>query len=171
MWDWSAGPRSQVLPGGRARNPGPQLRLGPQARSQTELWAPELSNRSTRYRNKASGSWCNISEQFTCLVFFCSVLMKGLLCVVPEAAPAESVSVDDSCQDKPTANCALVLKVKLCSHWYYRKACCQSCKASRSWSLHCNLSPGLLSTNHWYQQSQHITTLQTPAASNMRTLT
>ncbi|KAG7221004.1 hypothetical protein INR49_001722 [Caranx melampygus] len=49
----------------------------------------------------------------------------------PVAAPAESVSVDDSCQDKPTANCALVLKVKLCSHWYYRKACCQSCKAPR----------------------------------------
>ncbi|XP_056246450.1 ADAMTS-like protein 2 isoform X2 [Seriola aureovittata] len=50
----------------------------------------------------------------------------------PVAAPAESVAVDDSCQDKPTANCALVLKVKLCSHWYYRKACCQSCKAPRS---------------------------------------
>ncbi|XP_029380515.1 ADAMTS-like protein 2 [Echeneis naucrates] len=45
---------------------------------------------------------------------------------------AESVAVDDSCQDKPTANCALVLKVKLCSHWYYRKACCQSCKGLRS---------------------------------------
>ncbi|XP_008333008.1 ADAMTS-like protein 2 isoform X2 [Cynoglossus semilaevis] len=45
------------------------------------------------------------------------------------AAPAASVAVDDACQDKPTANCALVLKVKLCSHWYYRKACCQSCKA------------------------------------------
>uniref|UniRef100_A0A3B4GTJ2 ADAMTS-like protein 2 n=1 Tax=Pundamilia nyererei TaxID=303518 RepID=A0A3B4GTJ2_9CICH len=37
----------------------------------------------------------------------------------------------DFCQDKATANCALVLKVKLCSHWYYRKACCQSCKAPR----------------------------------------
>ncbi|XP_058498964.1 ADAMTS-like protein 2 isoform X2 [Solea solea] len=49
----------------------------------------------------------------------------------PAAAPAASVAVDDSCQDKPTANCALVLKVKLCSHWYYRKACCQSCKAPR----------------------------------------
>uniref|UniRef100_A0A3B4GWE4 ADAMTS-like protein 2 n=1 Tax=Pundamilia nyererei TaxID=303518 RepID=A0A3B4GWE4_9CICH len=34
-------------------------------------------------------------------------------------------------EDKATANCALVLKVKLCSHWYYRKACCQSCKAPR----------------------------------------
>ncbi|XP_051809516.1 ADAMTS-like protein 2 isoform X3 [Acanthochromis polyacanthus] len=49
----------------------------------------------------------------------------------PAAPPAASVSGDDSCQDKPTANCALVLKVKLCSHWYYRKACCQSCKAPR----------------------------------------
>ncbi|XP_042353879.1 ADAMTS-like protein 2 isoform X2 [Plectropomus leopardus] len=48
----------------------------------------------------------------------------------PTQAPA-SVVVEDSCQDKATANCALVLKVKLCSHWYYRKACCQSCKAPR----------------------------------------
>ncbi|XP_029931185.1 ADAMTS-like protein 2 isoform X2 [Myripristis murdjan] len=47
------------------------------------------------------------------------------------AIPAASAVIDDSCQDKPTANCALVLKVKLCSHWYYRKACCQSCKAPR----------------------------------------
>uniref|UniRef100_A0A669DGV8 Si:ch211-267e7.3 n=1 Tax=Oreochromis niloticus TaxID=8128 RepID=A0A669DGV8_ORENI len=44
----------------------------------------------------------------------------------PTEAPA------DFCQDKATANCALVLKVKLCSHWYYRKACCQSCKAPRA---------------------------------------
>ncbi|XP_026168807.1 ADAMTS-like protein 2 isoform X2 [Mastacembelus armatus] len=49
----------------------------------------------------------------------------------PAAAPAASVAIDDSCLDKTTANCALVLKVKLCSHWYYRKACCQSCKAPR----------------------------------------
>uniref|UniRef100_A0A4W3H0G3 Si:ch211-267e7.3 n=1 Tax=Callorhinchus milii TaxID=7868 RepID=A0A4W3H0G3_CALMI len=35
---------------------------------------------------------------------------------------------DDNCQDKVTANCALVLKVKLCTHWYYRKACCRSCR-------------------------------------------
>ncbi|XP_077954885.1 ADAMTS-like protein 2 isoform X5 [Gasterosteus aculeatus] len=48
-----------------------------------------------------------------------------------EAPAAASVVVEDSCQDKPTANCALVLKVKLCSHWYYRKACCQSCRAPR----------------------------------------
>ncbi|XP_026062244.1 ADAMTS-like protein 2 isoform X2 [Carassius auratus] len=35
---------------------------------------------------------------------------------------------EDDCQDKATANCALVLRVKLCTHWYYRKACCLSCK-------------------------------------------
>uniref|UniRef100_A0A8B9QB90 PLAC domain-containing protein n=1 Tax=Apteryx owenii TaxID=8824 RepID=A0A8B9QB90_APTOW len=34
----------------------------------------------------------------------------------------------DDCEDKATANCVLVLKVKLCSHWYYRKACCRSCR-------------------------------------------
>uniref|UniRef100_A0A3Q3XRL8 PLAC domain-containing protein n=1 Tax=Mola mola TaxID=94237 RepID=A0A3Q3XRL8_MOLML len=45
-----------------------------------------------------------------------------------QSCPTEAP--DDSCRDKPTANCALVLKVKLCSHWYYRKACCQSCAHS-----------------------------------------
>uniref|UniRef100_A0A673BZ60 PLAC domain-containing protein n=1 Tax=Sphaeramia orbicularis TaxID=375764 RepID=A0A673BZ60_9TELE len=49
----------------------------------------------------------------------------------PTEAPGTNHTVL-SCQDKPTANCALVLKVKLCSHWYYRKACCQSCKAPRA---------------------------------------
>lgn len=49
----------------------------------------------------------------------------------PVAPPGGSAPTDDSCLDKPTANCALVLKVKLCSHWYYRKACCQSCRAPR----------------------------------------
>uniref|UniRef100_A0A672T1G4 ADAMTS-like protein 2 n=1 Tax=Sinocyclocheilus grahami TaxID=75366 RepID=A0A672T1G4_SINGR len=36
---------------------------------------------------------------------------------------------EDACQDKATANCALVLRVKLCTHWYYRKACCLSCRS------------------------------------------
>ncbi|NXO04431.1 ATL2 protein, partial [Rhinopomastus cyanomelas] len=35
---------------------------------------------------------------------------------------------EDDCEDRATANCVLVLKVKLCSHWYYRKACCRSCQ-------------------------------------------
>lgn len=50
---------------------------------------------------------------------------------LPAVSSVASAPIDDSCRDKPTANCALVLKVKLCSHWYYRKACCQSCKAAR----------------------------------------
>lgn len=93
-----------------------------------------------------------------------------LVSVCPAAAPAASVALDDSCQDKPTANCALVLKVKLCSHWYYRKACCQSCKAPRSWCLNCNLSPQHLNINHWYRRSHyiHIGAKQRPAASNVR---
>ncbi|XP_030631681.1 ADAMTS-like protein 2 [Chanos chanos] len=44
-----------------------------------------------------------------------------------QACPTEA-PVEDVCQDKATANCALVLRVKLCTHWYYRKACCLSCK-------------------------------------------
>ncbi|XP_063742587.1 ADAMTS-like protein 2 [Eleginops maclovinus] len=55
--------------------------------------------------------------------------IQSCLTEAPVAAPA--AVVEDSCQDKPTANCALVLKVKLCSHWYYRKACCQSCRGPR----------------------------------------
>ncbi|XP_075792948.1 ADAMTS-like protein 2 isoform X4 [Pelodiscus sinensis] len=43
--------------------------------------------------------------------------------VCPTEAP------DEACEDKLTANCMLVLKVKLCSHWYYRKACCRSCRS------------------------------------------
>ncbi|NWU90340.1 ATL2 protein, partial [Upupa epops] len=35
---------------------------------------------------------------------------------------------EEDCEDRATANCVLVLKVKLCSHWYYRKACCRSCQ-------------------------------------------
>uniref|UniRef100_A0A8C9R5Z7 Si:ch211-267e7.3 n=1 Tax=Scleropages formosus TaxID=113540 RepID=A0A8C9R5Z7_SCLFO len=43
-----------------------------------------------------------------------------------QSCPTEAP--EEACQDKATANCALVLKVKLCTHWYYRKACCLSCK-------------------------------------------
>uniref|UniRef100_A0A674JAI3 PLAC domain-containing protein n=1 Tax=Terrapene triunguis TaxID=2587831 RepID=A0A674JAI3_9SAUR len=46
--------------------------------------------------------------------------------VCPTEAP------DEDCEDKTTANCVLVLKVKLCSHWYYRKACCRSCRSKAS---------------------------------------
>ncbi|KAM4641534.1 ADAMTS-like protein 2 isoform 2-T2 [Discoglossus pictus] len=43
----------------------------------------------------------------------------------PQPCPTEAP--DENCEDKATANCSLVLKVKLCSHWYYRRACCRSC--------------------------------------------
>uniref|UniRef100_A0A8C3RJ04 PLAC domain-containing protein n=1 Tax=Cyanoderma ruficeps TaxID=181631 RepID=A0A8C3RJ04_9PASS len=42
--------------------------------------------------------------------------------------PCPTEAPEDACEDKATANCVLVLKVKLCSHWYYRKACCSSCR-------------------------------------------
>ncbi|NXT11967.1 ATL2 protein, partial [Prunella fulvescens] len=42
--------------------------------------------------------------------------------------PCSTEAPEDACEDKATANCVLVLKVKLCSHWYYRKACCWSCR-------------------------------------------
>ncbi|NXG44859.1 ATL2 protein, partial [Psilopogon haemacephalus] len=42
--------------------------------------------------------------------------------------PCPTEAPEEDCEDKVTANCVLVLKVKLCSHWYYRKACCKSCR-------------------------------------------
>lgn len=59
-----------------------------------------------------------------CLLNCLSVKMATVILSPPSSPPVEEV-----CQDKATANCALVLKVKLCTHWYYRKACCQSCKS------------------------------------------
>uniref|UniRef100_A0A8C9UPG7 ADAMTS like 2 n=1 Tax=Spermophilus dauricus TaxID=99837 RepID=A0A8C9UPG7_SPEDA len=32
------------------------------------------------------------------------------------------------CQDQPGTNCALAIRVNLCGHWYYSKACCRSCR-------------------------------------------
>uniref|UniRef100_A0A3Q2R082 ADAMTS like 2 n=1 Tax=Fundulus heteroclitus TaxID=8078 RepID=A0A3Q2R082_FUNHE len=45
-----------------------------------------------------------------------------------QACPTEP---PESCQDRPSTNCLLALKVNLCSHWYYSKACCHSCRAVR----------------------------------------
>uniref|UniRef100_A0A3P9Q228 ADAMTS like 2 n=1 Tax=Poecilia reticulata TaxID=8081 RepID=A0A3P9Q228_POERE len=42
-----------------------------------------------------------------------------------QACPTEP---PESCQDRPSTNCLLALKVNLCSHWYYSKACCHSCR-------------------------------------------
>ncbi|XP_053726640.1 ADAMTS-like protein 2 isoform X1 [Synchiropus splendidus] len=45
--------------------------------------------------------------------------------------PCPTEPPDESCQDRPSTNCLLALKVNLCSHWYYSKACCHSCRAVR----------------------------------------
>ncbi|TKS78188.1 ADAMTS-like protein 2 [Collichthys lucidus] len=45
--------------------------------------------------------------------------------------PCPTEPPDESCQDRPSANCLLALKVNLCSHWYYSMACCHSCRAVR----------------------------------------
>ncbi|KAK2491091.1 hypothetical protein MC885_016016 [Smutsia gigantea] len=34
--------------------------------------------------------------------------------------------------DQPGTNCALAIKVNLCGHWYYSKACCRSCRPPHS---------------------------------------
>uniref|UniRef100_A0A8C8RDZ4 PLAC domain-containing protein n=1 Tax=Pelusios castaneus TaxID=367368 RepID=A0A8C8RDZ4_9SAUR len=68
------------------------------------------------YQGEALGHGCDVAAKpdakQTCQLQVC-----------PTEAP------DEDCEDKMTANCGLVLKVKLCSHWYYRKACCQSCRS------------------------------------------
>lgn len=88
--------------------------LKPEARQSCEVQKcpPEPTGRLANTRRQSPESRS---------IFLCS----------PAVAPAASAPPDDSCRDKATANCALVLKVKLCSHWYYRKACCQACKAPR----------------------------------------
>lgn len=35
------------------------------------------------------------------------------------------------CKDQRPVNCKLVTRVNLCPHWYYQKACCESCRALR----------------------------------------
>lgn len=117
VWARRSGSRGQVLPGGGSGDQGPQLRLGPEARSPTELRDPELSAGANRYANNGAKTRSRRPLTHGLPLFLCF--------------PAASAPLEDSCRDKPTANCALVLKVKLCSHWYYRKACCQSCKAPR----------------------------------------
>ncbi|XP_069835748.1 ADAMTS-like protein 2 isoform X2 [Dendropsophus ebraccatus] len=51
---------------------------------------------------------------------------------VCNAALCPTGAPDESCEDKATANCSLVLKLKLCSHWYYRTACCRACGGKAS---------------------------------------
>ncbi|XP_078686943.1 ADAMTS-like protein 2 isoform X2 [Branchiostoma floridae x Branchiostoma belcheri] len=41
--------------------------------------------------------------------------------------PRSEDEVNDNCTDNSAANCELVLRVNLCGHWYYKRACCHSC--------------------------------------------
>uniref|UniRef100_A0A8C6WSC9 ADAMTS-like 2 n=1 Tax=Neogobius melanostomus TaxID=47308 RepID=A0A8C6WSC9_9GOBI len=70
---------------------------------------------------------CGVGE----LVRGCDPLTKPVskqTCTL-QACPTEPP--DESCQDRPSTNCLLALKVNLCSHWYYSKACCHSCRVLR----------------------------------------
>uniref|UniRef100_A0A8C6TXT9 ADAMTS-like 2 n=1 Tax=Neogobius melanostomus TaxID=47308 RepID=A0A8C6TXT9_9GOBI len=69
---------------------------------------------------------CGVGE----LVRGCDPLTKPVskqTCTL-QACPTEPP--DESCQDRPSTNCLLALKVNLCSHWYYSKACCHSCRCN-----------------------------------------
>ncbi|XP_068921709.1 ADAMTS-like protein 2 [Petaurus breviceps papuanus] len=67
------------------------------------------------YQGEELGQGCDLSSKPEA-----KQMCQVQLC--PTEAP------DENCEDKATANCALVLKVKLCTHWYYRKACCGACR-------------------------------------------
>ncbi|XP_018601974.1 ADAMTS-like protein 2 [Scleropages formosus] len=62
----------------------------------------------------------------------CDPLTKPVAKQTCALQPCPTEPPDENCQDRPTTNCSLALKVNLCSHWYYSKACCHSCRASRS---------------------------------------
>ncbi|XP_064420207.1 ADAMTS-like protein 2 [Latimeria chalumnae] len=62
----------------------------------------------------------------------CDPLVKPVAKQTCDLQPCPTEPPDDSCQDQPGTNCALALKVSLCGHWYYSKACCRSCKATHS---------------------------------------
>ncbi|XP_067084292.1 ADAMTS-like protein 2 [Osmerus mordax] len=62
----------------------------------------------------------------------CDPLTKPVAKQTCALQPCPTEPPDESCQDRPTTNCSLALKVNLCSHWYYSKACCYSCRAQRS---------------------------------------
>ncbi|XP_061135041.1 ADAMTS-like protein 2 isoform X1 [Syngnathus typhle] len=65
------------------------------------------------------------------LVRGCDPLTKPVSKQTCSLQPCPTEPPDESCQDRPTTNCLLALKVNLCSHWYYSKACCHSCRSLR----------------------------------------
>ncbi|CAG09662.1 unnamed protein product, partial [Tetraodon nigroviridis] len=62
------------------------------------------------------------------LVRGCDPLTKPVSKQTCTLQPCPTEPPDESCQDRPSTNCLLALKVNLCSHWYYSKACCHSCR-------------------------------------------
>ncbi|KAM6182886.1 ADAMTS-like protein 2 [Erethizon dorsatum] len=66
--------------------------------------------------------------QGTDIVRGCDPLVKPVGRQACDVQPCPTEPPDDSCQDQPGTNCALAIKVNLCSHWYYSKACCRSCR-------------------------------------------
>ncbi|XP_031747432.1 ADAMTS-like protein 2 [Xenopus tropicalis] len=70
--------------------------------------------------------------QGTDIVRGCDPLVKPVGKQTCDLQPCPTDPPDDSCQDQIGTNCALAIKVNLCSHWYYSKACCRSCRSSPS---------------------------------------
>ncbi|XP_072739340.1 ADAMTS-like protein 2 isoform X5 [Ciconia boyciana] len=62
----------------------------------------------------------------------CDPLVKPVGKQTCDLQPCPTEPPDDSCQDQAGTNCALAIKVNLCSHWYYSKACCRSCRVPHS---------------------------------------
>ncbi|XP_044782447.1 ADAMTS-like protein 2 isoform X2 [Bubalus bubalis] len=70
--------------------------------------------------------------QGTDIVRGCDPLVKPVGRQACDLQPCPTEPPDDSCQDQPGTNCALAIKVNLCGHWYYSKACCRSCRPPHS---------------------------------------
>nr|XP_023687637.1 ADAMTS-like protein 2 isoform X2 [Paramormyrops kingsleyae] len=62
------------------------------------------------------------------LVKGCDPLTKPTSKQVCPLDPCPTQPPDGNCKDQPDTNCSLALQVNLCSHWYYGKACCRSCR-------------------------------------------
>ncbi|XP_073455774.1 ADAMTS-like protein 2 [Aquarana catesbeiana] len=62
----------------------------------------------------------------------CDLLVKPVGKQTCDLQPCPTDPPDDSCQDQAGTNCGLAIKVNLCSHWYYSKACCRSCRSAHS---------------------------------------
>ncbi|XP_007952496.1 ADAMTS-like protein 2 [Orycteropus afer afer] len=70
--------------------------------------------------------------QGTDIVRGCDPLVKPVGKQTCDLQQCPTEPPDDSCQDQPGTNCVLAIKVNLCSHWYYSKACCRSCRPAHS---------------------------------------